>query len=104
MTSAEFWSLTSKASHLPPFFSISATRSGVRDGLREVAIRLCPLARTMRARARPKPEEQPVMSQVRGRLGVVNVAAMSGWVLGGIEGSGWELRVGGGYLGWYGVP
>ena len=45
----------------------------MRDGLRDVAIRVCPLDWTRRARLRPKPEEQPVMSHVSGLLGVVNV-------------------------------
>lgn len=51
----------------------SETRSGVRDGSREVASRVWPTgeATTARARARPRPEEQPVMSQTRGLEGVV---------------------------------
>lgn len=55
----------------------SVTRSGVREGSREVAMRVCPAgeACTARARARPRPEEQPVISQVRGLEGVVKV----GW-------------------------
>lgn len=38
--------------------------SDVREGLREVAITACPPACAMRMIERPKPEEQPVMSQV----------------------------------------
>lgn len=45
----------------------------MRSGLRDVAITVCPAACTCRASARPKPEEQPVMSQTRGRGGVVKV-------------------------------
>ena len=48
-------------------------RSGVREGLRDVARRLWPLDWTVRARLRPKPEEQPVMNHVSGLLGLVNV-------------------------------
>jgi len=48
----------------------------VREGLREVAITVCPCDWTVRVRERPKPEEQPVMSHVSGRLGMVNVVDM----------------------------
>ena len=37
-------------------------------GMREVAITRWPCAWALRVRERPKPEEQPVMSQVRGRV------------------------------------
>lgn len=55
---------TSRASHFPPRFSISVTRCGVEDGEREVAITWWEFARACLARARPKPEEQPVISQI----------------------------------------
>lgn len=57
----------------------SETRLGVREGSREVAIRVCPAeeACTARARARPRPEEQPVISQVSGLEGVVKVGLKS---------------------------
>lgn len=38
----------------------------MREGVREVAITLWPALRAMNVRASPKPEEQPVMSQMRG--------------------------------------
>lgn len=45
----------------------------MREGFREVAIRMCPCDWTARARVRPKPEEQPVMSHTSGLWGIVNV-------------------------------
>ena len=51
---------------------ISKTRVGWEAGVREVAIRVCPWERTMRESVRPRPEEQPVINQVKGREGVVN--------------------------------
>lgn len=63
----------SSGTHIPPLDSTSRTSSGVLDGLRDVAITLCPFAWACRAMARPKPEEQPVMSHVRGRAGVVKL-------------------------------
>lgn len=68
----------SSASHFPGevgWLVISATNSGVRKGVRELAMTVCPAAWACRAMARPRPEEQPVMSQVRGRLGIVKVGA-----------------------------
>ena len=57
---------TSSVSHLPlGVDSISLTYSGVRDGLREVAMTLWPCAKIVLVRVRPKPEELPVTSQVR---------------------------------------
>ncbi len=45
--------------------STSATRAGGRaEGLRAVAMTVCEWARARRVRARPKPEEQPVMRKV----------------------------------------
>ncbi len=76
MICAQLGSSTSSLSHFPPLLSTSATRSGVREGLREVAITVCPCDWTARARVRPKPEEQPVMSHVSGLLGIVNVIDM----------------------------
>jgi len=55
--------VTSSESHTPPSFLTSETRSGVLDGLREVAITLWPARRACKARVAPKPEEQPVMNQ-----------------------------------------
>ena len=71
-------SVTSSWSHFPPLWTISATRVGVRDGWRDVAITVwCGLWDWMqRVRARPMPEEQPVMSHVRGLWGMVNVVDM----------------------------
>ena len=60
---------------------ISETRRGVREGLREVAITLWECERRRRARVRPRPEEVPVMSQVRGRCGEVDIVCWSGWAL-----------------------
>ena len=47
----------------PPWLVMRVTRSGVEEGLREVAITWWPELRTCWARAAPKPEEQPVISQ-----------------------------------------
>lgn len=57
---------TSRGSQIPPSASTSVTRSGVCEGVRDVAITLCPALRAMKARDSPKPEEQPVMSHTRG--------------------------------------
>ncbi len=53
---------TSSFSQLPPLDSNSLTSSGVFEGLRDVAITLCPAFRARRARPAPKPLEQPVMN------------------------------------------
>lgn len=58
------------------------------EGLRDEAMALCPCARTMRVRARPKPEEQPVMSQVSWRLGVLGLDIGARW--GGLGGKEWK--------------
>ena len=47
---------------MPPRDEISETSSGVLEGVRDVAITLCPAWRARRARPRPKPLEQPVMN------------------------------------------
>jgi len=63
------WGLViSNACQTPPSFSTSETRSGVLEGLRDVAITLWPARRAMRVRLRPKPEEQPVMSHTGGYM------------------------------------
>jgi hypothetical protein len=69
------WSVTSSGSHLPPLPTTSATRSGVLDGLRDVAITVSPWDWISRTRCSPRPDEQPVISQVRGRDGVVNLSS-----------------------------
>ena len=53
---------TSSCSQLPPFDSTSLTSSGVLEGLRDVAMTLCPEFRARRARPAPKPLEQPVIN------------------------------------------
>lgn len=87
---------TSSGSHWPGgavgcAVVISATSAGVRAGVREVAMTVCPAAWAWRAMARPRPEEQPVMSQVRGRLGGVKEGAKSMDV---------ETMLGSGWSGW----
>lgn len=70
----------SSGSHFPGEVGcvvISVTRSGVREGSREVAMTVCLAACTCRAMARPRPEEQPVMSHVRGRSGAVKLGVKS---------------------------
>jgi hypothetical protein len=62
ITSAMLGSHTSRASHLSPRGSISETSSGVLDGVRDVAMTLCPARKAIRARLNPKPEDEPVMS------------------------------------------
>ena len=65
--------VTSRGIHFPRPFGAEvmlSTRSGVRDGFRDVAMTLWPFARARRARERPKPEEQPVISQVEGVEGM----------------------------------
>lgn len=64
---------TSSVCHSPPFWVISDTRSGVREGCRDVAITVWPFDWTARASERPRPEEHPVISQLKGRLGLVKV-------------------------------
>lgn len=68
----------SSGSHIPPSSSTFLTSCGEEEGLREVAITLCPALRTRRARDLPKPAEQPVMSQTSGGEGVVD-AIFAGW-------------------------
>lgn len=68
----------SSVSHVPPRLSTSVTRRGVLRGLRDVAMTLWMVVggeevvevdvdvlelRMWRARDRPKPDEQPVISQ-----------------------------------------
>ena len=66
--------VTSMASHLPFGLEVTAeTVSGVLDGLREVAITLWPARRATWAISKPKPEEQPVISQVGVEDGIVNL-------------------------------
>lgn len=45
----------------------------MREGCRDVASTVWPFDWAARASERPRPEEQPVISQVRGRLGLVKV-------------------------------
>lgn len=45
----------------------------MREGCRDVAIIVWPFDWAVRASERPRPEEQPVISQVRGRFGLVKV-------------------------------
>lgn len=52
---------------------ISDTRSGVREGCRDVASTVWPFDWAARASERPRPEEHPVISQVSGRSGLVKV-------------------------------
>lgn len=60
----------------------------MREGCRDVAITVWPLERAVRASERPRPEEQPVISQVRGRLGFVKVGA---WVVMVVCGGCWMM-------------
>jgi hypothetical protein len=57
---------------VPPNFSTSETRVGVLEGVREVAITLCPERRAQSARLAPKPEEQPVINQTGGSKDIVD--------------------------------
>lgn len=72
---------------MPPRDSIWWTASGVLDGLREVARTRCPALRAVRARCRPKPEEQPVISQI-GDVGRLVVGMVGGG--GGIDAEKWN--------------
>jgi hypothetical protein len=63
--------VTSRGSQWPWRDSMAETRWGVRRGLRDVAITRCPAERACLARERPRPEEQPVMSQTGGWGGIL---------------------------------
>lgn len=63
MSCADEGDETSRVSQRPPEDVIEVMREGW-GACREVAIRVWPFARTRRERESPKPEVQPVISQV----------------------------------------
>ena len=66
-----FGAFTSSCSQVPPKFSNCFTSSGVLEGLRDVAITLCPAFRAISDNEEPKPELHPVINQTNGGIGLL---------------------------------